>query len=28
VFGVDQLAAHDFAKAKYIVSFGADFLET
>jgi anaerobic selenocysteine-containing dehydrogenase/Fe-S-cluster-containing dehydrogenase component len=28
VFGQDQLAAHDFAKAKYIVSFGADFLET
>jgi anaerobic selenocysteine-containing dehydrogenase/Fe-S-cluster-containing dehydrogenase component len=28
VFGQDQVAAHDFAKAKYIVSFGADFLET
>jgi anaerobic selenocysteine-containing dehydrogenase/Fe-S-cluster-containing dehydrogenase component len=28
VFGQDQLAAHDFGKAKYIVSFGADFLET
>jgi anaerobic selenocysteine-containing dehydrogenase/Fe-S-cluster-containing dehydrogenase component len=28
VFGLDQLAAYDFAKAKYIVSFGADFLET
>ena len=28
VFGVDQLAAHDFAKAKHIVSFGADFLES
>jgi anaerobic selenocysteine-containing dehydrogenase/Fe-S-cluster-containing dehydrogenase component len=28
VFGIDQLAAHDFARAKYIVSFGADFLET
>jgi len=28
VFGVDQLAGHDFAKAKYILSFGADFLET
>jgi molybdopterin-containing oxidoreductase family iron-sulfur binding subunit len=28
VFGQDQLAAHDFARAKYIVSFGADFLET
>jgi anaerobic selenocysteine-containing dehydrogenase/Fe-S-cluster-containing dehydrogenase component len=28
VFGIDKLPAHDFAKAKYIVSFGADFLET
>jgi Fe-S-cluster-containing dehydrogenase component len=28
VFGQDQLAAPDFARAKYIVSFGADFLET
>ena len=28
VFGMDQLAAHDFARAKYIVSFGADFLES
>ncbi len=28
VFGVDQLAAHDFSRAKYIVSFGADFLDT
>jgi anaerobic selenocysteine-containing dehydrogenase/Fe-S-cluster-containing dehydrogenase component len=28
VFGVDQLAAHDFAKARHIVSFGADFLES
>ena len=28
VFGLDQLAAHDFARAKYIVSFGADFLDT
>jgi anaerobic selenocysteine-containing dehydrogenase/Fe-S-cluster-containing dehydrogenase component len=28
VFGIDQLAAHDFAKAKYILSFGADFLDT
>jgi anaerobic selenocysteine-containing dehydrogenase/ferredoxin len=28
VFGLDQLASHDFAQAKYIVSFGADFLET
>ncbi|HEY7633985.1 MAG TPA: molybdopterin-dependent oxidoreductase [Gemmatimonadales bacterium] len=27
VFGLDQLPAHDFAKARYIVSFGADFLE-
>ncbi len=27
VFGLDQLPAHDFAKAKYIVSFGAEFLE-
>src|SRR5215208_1626536 len=27
-FGIDQLASHDFARAKYIVSFGADFLET
>jgi molybdopterin-containing oxidoreductase family iron-sulfur binding subunit len=25
-FGLDQLPAHDFATAKYIVSFGADFL--
>ena len=28
VFGLDELPAHDFAKAQYIVSFGADFLET
>ena len=28
VFGIDQLAAHDFGRAKYIVSFGADFLDT
>ncbi len=28
VFGLDQLPAHDFAKAKYIMSFGADFLES
>src|SRR3954469_23688202 len=28
VFGVDQLAGHDFARARYILSFGADFLET
>ncbi|MGH7590942.1 MAG: hypothetical protein ACREL2_05850, partial [Gemmatimonadales bacterium] len=28
VFGVDQLPYHDFAKAKHIVSFGTDFLET
>ncbi len=28
VFGIDRLPAHDFAKAKYIVSFGADFLDT
>jgi anaerobic selenocysteine-containing dehydrogenase/Fe-S-cluster-containing dehydrogenase component len=28
VFGIDQLATHDFARAKYIVSFGADFLDT
>src|SRR6476659_2401858 len=28
VFGVDQLPAHDFASAKYILSFGADFLDT
>ncbi|HZN98455.1 MAG TPA: molybdopterin-dependent oxidoreductase, partial [Gemmatimonadales bacterium] len=28
VFGLDQLATHDFARARYIVSFGADFLES
>ncbi len=28
VFGLDQLPSHDFASAKYILSFGADFLET
>jgi molybdopterin-containing oxidoreductase family iron-sulfur binding subunit len=28
VFGQDQLPAHDFGKAKYIISFGADFLES
>ena len=28
VFGLDELPAHDFGSAKYIVSFGADFLET
>jgi molybdopterin-containing oxidoreductase family iron-sulfur binding subunit len=28
VFGLDQLPAHDFGAAKYILSFGADFLET
>ena len=28
VFGLDQVPAHDFARAKYIVSFGADFLDT
>jgi anaerobic selenocysteine-containing dehydrogenase/Fe-S-cluster-containing dehydrogenase component len=28
VFGQDQLASHDFARAKYILSFGADFLES
>ena len=28
VFGVDGLPAYDFASAKFIVSFGADFLET
>src|SRR4029450_11273168 len=26
-FGTNELPAHDFAAAKYIVSFGADFLE-
>ena len=28
VFGLDELPAHDFARARFIVSFGADFLET
>ena len=28
VFGLDQLPSHDFASAKYILSFGADFLDT
>ena len=28
VFGLDQLPAHDFGKARYIISFGADFLES
>jgi len=28
VFGRDELPAHDFAKARFILSFGADFLET
>ena len=28
VFGIDQLPSYDFAAAKYILSFGADFLET
>ena len=28
VFGVDQLPTHDFGRARYIVSFGADFLES
>ncbi|HSJ77029.1 MAG TPA: molybdopterin-dependent oxidoreductase, partial [Gemmatimonadales bacterium] len=28
VFGQNQLASYDFAKAKHIVSFGADFLES
>jgi molybdopterin-containing oxidoreductase family iron-sulfur binding subunit len=28
VFGLDELPAHDFARARHIVSFGADFLET
>ena len=28
VFGRDEVPSHDFAKAKYIVSFGADFLDT
>nr|MBA2458672.1 molybdopterin-dependent oxidoreductase [Gemmatimonadales bacterium] len=28
VFGTDQLATYDFGRARYIVSFGADFLDT
>jgi molybdopterin-containing oxidoreductase family iron-sulfur binding subunit len=28
VFGRDELPAHDFARARHIVSFGADFLES
>jgi len=28
VFGLDELPAHDFARARYIISFGAEFLET
>ena len=28
VFGRDELPAHDFGRAEYILSFGADFLET
>jgi molybdopterin-containing oxidoreductase family iron-sulfur binding subunit len=28
VFGLDELAHYDFAAARHIVSFGADFLET
>jgi molybdopterin-containing oxidoreductase family iron-sulfur binding subunit len=28
VFGLDQLPAHDFARARFILSFGADFLES
>ncbi|HEV8150524.1 MAG TPA: molybdopterin-dependent oxidoreductase, partial [Gemmatimonadales bacterium] len=28
VFGLDELPLYDFAQARYIVSFGADFLET
>jgi molybdopterin-containing oxidoreductase family iron-sulfur binding subunit len=28
VFGVDQLPTHNFAAARYIISFGADFLES
>jgi anaerobic selenocysteine-containing dehydrogenase/Fe-S-cluster-containing dehydrogenase component len=28
VFGRDEAPLHDFAKARYIVSFGADFLDT
>ncbi|MDH5549575.1 MAG: molybdopterin-dependent oxidoreductase [Gemmatimonadota bacterium] len=28
VFGIDGLARHDFAAADYVLSFGADFLDT
>ncbi len=28
VFGIDELPSHDFAAARFVVSFGADFLET
>jgi len=28
VFGLDRLPHHDFGKARFIMSFGADFLET
>jgi len=28
VFGIDGVPAHDFASAKYVLAFGADFLET
>ncbi|HEX2217632.1 MAG TPA: molybdopterin-dependent oxidoreductase, partial [Gemmatimonadales bacterium] len=28
VFGLDEMPAHDFGRAKYIVSFGADFLDS
>jgi molybdopterin-containing oxidoreductase family iron-sulfur binding subunit len=28
VFGTDAIPSYDFANAKYIISFGADFLET
>ena len=28
VFGVDAVPAYDFARAEYVISFGADFLET
>ncbi len=28
VFGLDQIPAYDFGRAKYIVSFGADFLDS
>jgi len=28
VFGIDAIPAHDFGRARHIVAFGADFLET